>query len=121
SRSQESDGVLAHPWIVFPDLITKGHRRCVTSGQVRNAVRFAFVLAQTLRLAVSKINDAITTRAPTVVDSLVLRQAPPFVIAIVGDLVIKLIRRGMQLEHPIQSPTRFVEHVGDSVRAGLAE
>ena len=42
-------------------------------------------------------------------------------IAIVGDLVIELIRRGMQLEHPVQAPTRFVQEICNAVGAGLAE
>src|SRR6185503_4958165 len=42
-------------------------------------------------------------------------------IAIVGDLVIELIGCGKKPKHPCESPHRFVENVGNAVRAGLAE
>src|SRR5205814_5550203 len=48
-------------------------------------------------------------------------QSPPGVIAIIGDLVIKLLRRRVQLQHPIQAPFGFVEDVRDAVGAWLAE
>ena len=42
-------------------------------------------------------------------------------IAIVGHLVIKLIRSRMQFQHPVQTPARFIEHVGDAVGTRLAQ
>ena len=42
-------------------------------------------------------------------------------VAVVGDLVIELIGRRVQLEHPLQSPARFIKQVRDAVGLRLAE
>src|SRR5207245_987322 len=104
SSSQEFFGVLAQARVDFPNLITEGHRRRIASGKIGDAVGLALVLAQPLRPSIRKVDDAIAAGPPAVVNSFVLRQTPASVIAIVGYLVIKLIRRRVQLEHPIQSP-----------------
>jgi hypothetical protein len=43
------------------------------------------------------------------------------VIAVIGDLVVERVRRGMEPEHPVEPPARFVEQIRDAVRAGIAE
>ena len=94
--------------IFFPNLITKRHRGRITSGEIRETRRLTLVLFQTLRASVGEIDEAITTRAPPVINRLVLRQTKAFVIAIICDLVIKLVLRRMQSQHPIETPTCFV-------------
>jgi hypothetical protein len=76
------------------------------------------VFVQSLRLAVGEIDRARAALAPAVIHRFILRQTPARVIAVIGDLMIKLVGRGMQLEHPLQTPARFVEEVGDAVGAG---
>jgi hypothetical protein len=66
---------------------------------------------QSLRPTVSEVEDAIAAGTPAVIDCLVLREPPALMIAIVGDLVIQLVRRGMELEHPGEPPARLVEDV----------
>ena len=41
-------------------------------------------------------------------------------VAIVGHLVVKLVGRRVKLEHPLEAPARFVEQVGQAVRARVA-
>ena len=103
-------------------MIRKRHRRGVTSGEIRNAGRITFVITKSLRLAVGKINDAMTARTPAVVGNFFIRRTKfPDVIAVVGDLMIKFSARRVQFQHPFESPTRFVENIGNTVRARLAK
>ena len=107
--------------IAVPDLIAEGHCRRITSGKICHPGRFAFEVAQALRLSISEIHHAITAGAPTIINDLVLRQTPAFVITIICDLVIELAGRRMKLEHPVQTPARFVQHVCDTVSPGLSQ
>ena len=42
-------------------------------------------------------------------------------IAVIGNLVIKLIRRRMKPQHPIQTPTRFVQQIRNPIRHRLPQ
>ena len=77
---------------------------------------------QPLRLAVGRVHRPVTARPPAVIDRFILRQPKAGrVIAIVGHLVIKLIRRRMQPQHPIEPPPRFVEQIGNAIRHRLPQ
>ena len=42
-------------------------------------------------------------------------------ITIVSDLMVELVRCGMQAQHPVESPECFVEKIGNAVRTRLTE
>ncbi len=107
--------------VILPNLIGQRHGGGVTSGEIRQAGGFALVLPQPLRFAIRAIHHAVTAFAPAVIGKFVLRQTRPAVVPVVGDLMIQLIGRGMEFEHPVQSPARFIEQIRNAVGAGLAE
>jgi hypothetical protein len=119
TRFQASLGVGAFACVIFPDLIRERHRRGVSPRKIGHASRGAFVLKQALRSPIREIDHPRAAFAPAVIHIFILWQASAAMIAIIGNLMVELIRRGMELEHPLEPPTRFVQQVGDAVMAGL--
>jgi hypothetical protein len=104
-----------------PDAIGHRHGRRVPAGQVRDPRRLALILRQALGTSGREVGRSVAVPAPAVIGLVFVRQLPSPVIAIVGHLVNQLVGSWMQLVQPVEAPFRLVEHVGDSVRTGLAK
>ena len=117
ARSKAPLGKRTPLLIVLPRFIGQPHGRGVAAGKVRDARRLALVVLEPLRATVGKVRHARTALAPAVVGGVVLGQPPSHVVAVVGHLVIELIRGRVEFEHPLDPPLGLIEHVGRPVRS----
>jgi len=120
-RAEAAAGEGRLPRIVLEDAEGERHGGGVAPGEVGEAGGVALVLPEPLGLPVGEVDDPVASRSPAVIHGLIGRQPPARVIAIVRHLVIELGGGGMEAEHPLEAPARLVQHVGETVRAGLAE
>ena len=76
------------------------------------------VLGPLLGLPAAEIDRTLLPLAPTVVRPVVRRDAHAHVVAVIGQLVVKLPRLRVHPVQPIQAPANLVHDVRDAVGAG---
>ncbi len=75
-------------------------------------------LATLLRLAADKIDRSAVARAIAVVGRIVVGQLLPYVVTVVGNLIIQLALFGIHAVEPVEAPIYFIHDVGDAVASG---
>ena len=94
--------------------------RGILAGRTGHAGGGVGKLAPHLGLARTVVDGASQPLAPTVIYLVLRRQFEPFVVTVVGYLVIHLALRRIHAVEPVEPPFDFVDDVGDTVGPGQA-